>query len=385
LVPGVGKCIWEPVRQVDWNGLNFDFEKRGISILPRRLESMLAHATGLQMVWPAVSFREISKLVGQLMSMHPVLQGVEQLKTRKLQSIVNIKHYKGCSWDATIRADYEPLIVLAQEEIRFWIANIHRKNFRPFEITPKNCVAWVDASDYAIAGLAANIDSTSSVPVTMDNWLLDPNLAYRRLRNRAELQVDYLPWSMRTFTVVRDEFDLDPHKVNKLVITHRNLQYYERVVDSNERELKAALLLLQSCGTMFANRSMTLHFDNHNAAIICTKGSLKIRLQDYAEQIFDIAEKHGISLNTVWIPRDLNNVADLLSKTVDYHDYSVTDEFFKLISPPATGRERISPPVLSAPCCLCTAGRKNRFSTLAIVYSPVYCWYCVLSVRWSPP
>jgi hypothetical protein len=127
---------------------------------------------------------------------------------------------------------------------------------------------------------------------------------------------------------VRDEFDLDPHTVKKLIMTHRNLEYNERVVDSNERELKAALLLLESCGPQLANQAMTLHFDNQNAAIICTKGSPKLRLQSYAEQIFETAEKYNLDLTTVWIPRDLNNVADVLSKTVDYHDYSVTNEFY---------------------------------------------------------
>jgi hypothetical protein len=88
------------------------------------------------------------------------------------------------------------LLFLAQDEILFWTEKVNDKNFRSLDLKPKNCVAWVDASDYAIAGLVAKISTTHTVPVTMDNWLLDMNHAYRRLKNRAELQVDYLPWSL---------------------------------------------------------------------------------------------------------------------------------------------------------------------------------------------
>jgi hypothetical protein len=41
LIPGVGKCIWIPVQQINWNGLHFDFIKRGISVLPHRITKTL--------------------------------------------------------------------------------------------------------------------------------------------------------------------------------------------------------------------------------------------------------------------------------------------------------------------------------------------------------
>jgi hypothetical protein len=100
---------------------------------------------------------------------------------------------------------------------------------------------------------------------------------------------------------------------------HRNLDYAERAVDSNERELLAAVQLLKSCEKTF---------DNMNASIICKKGSPKPRLQKYANEILDLCENINCNLNAVWIPRDLNNVADMISKMVDYDDYSVKKEFF---------------------------------------------------------
>jgi len=50
--------------------------------------------------------------------------------------------------------------------------------------------------------------------------------------------------------------------------------------------------------------------DNINAVAICKKGSPKPRLQAYAKLLFQICVDNNIILNPVWIPRDLNQVAD---------------------------------------------------------------------------
>jgi Reverse transcriptase (RNA-dependent DNA polymerase) len=331
LVPGVGKCIWDPVDCVDWNGLRFDFVAKGISILERRIQNTLQQAEFLLNNWPNVCYRDVAKFVGQLMSMHPVLQGLEQLKSRNLQSLVNIRHYKNCSWDAIVQTDYAPMLDIVKFEIQRWQCLLATKNFRPFVLPAPSCVAWADASDRAVAAVAAVIDDCTVVPVTADNWLLSSKGAYRRLRNCVQLQVGSLPWLMRPEKIVRDDFDLDPVKVKKLMLVHRNLTFSEIATDSNERELLAAVQFLESCGPDLESLNVTLHFDNLNASIICTKGSPKIRLQKYAERVFDITEKYHIKLNAVWIPRDLNNVADILSKTLDYEDYSITDVFFQQV------------------------------------------------------
>jgi hypothetical protein len=49
----------------------------------------------------------------------------------------------------------------------------------------------------------------------------------------------------------------------------------------------------------------------------------------YARLIFDLCNDNNIILQPVWIPRDLNRMADFLSKEVDYEDYQVTVEFFQ--------------------------------------------------------
>jgi hypothetical protein len=67
-----------------------------------------------------------------------------------------------------------------------------------------------------------------------------------------------------------------------------------------------------------------------NAAMILEKGSSKFRLQNYAYYVDELCRRFKITLKTVWIPRCLNNVADILSKMIDYDDYTVQNDFYQL-------------------------------------------------------
>jgi len=108
LVPGVDKCIWNPAKILAWNGLLFDFEKKGICILEKRILLTQEHIQRMLALWPNVTFREVAKAVGQIGSMHPVYRGDVYFRTRMLQTFVNIRHFKNLQWDARIRADYPP-------------------------------------------------------------------------------------------------------------------------------------------------------------------------------------------------------------------------------------------------------------------------------------
>ncbi len=99
----------------------------------------------------------------------------------------------------------------------------------------------------AVGGFVAKLLSckTNSKILTADNWLLDAQAVFRGLRHCAQLQVDAMPWTGRD-VVVRDGLDLNPLGVKKVLICHRNLDFAERAVDSNERELIGAAHLIQA-------------------------------------------------------------------------------------------------------------------------------------------
>jgi hypothetical protein len=91
--------------------------------------------------WPKVSNRDVAKTVGQIMLMHSIFDGVEQIKTRMLQTFVNIKHYRNDSWDLLIHADFLPLYQYAKDEIADWQIRLVTKNFRPFQKPAPSAVA----------------------------------------------------------------------------------------------------------------------------------------------------------------------------------------------------------------------------------------------------
>jgi hypothetical protein len=169
------------------------------------------------------------------------------------------------------------------------------------------------------------------IPVTADNLLLNPDGVYKPLRKRIQLQADAVRLNVNSLTV-RDMYDVDIAEVEKMVFCHRPFKYWEAAADSNERELIAISYVIDSCVNIFSGNTVTLHTDNLNAATICTKGSNKPRLNKYAVKIALACRENSINLAVNWIPRDLNMIADNISNCQDFTDYTVTQEFFQLVS-----------------------------------------------------
>ena len=66
--------------------------------------------------------------------------------------------------------------------------------------------------------------------------------------------------------------------------------------------------------------------DNQNVARIISVGSRVPELQILATNIFRMALRYQISIEPEWIPRDLNGLADYISKIVDYDDWMLNPE-----------------------------------------------------------
>jgi hypothetical protein len=94
LLLGVEKCSWLPVQQLDWNGLRFDFVKSGIEILPDRVQKLKNQAVELIAAWPRVTYRDVARFVGRVVSMAPVFQGLVTIRTKMCQTFVNIRNYR---------------------------------------------------------------------------------------------------------------------------------------------------------------------------------------------------------------------------------------------------------------------------------------------------
>ena len=68
--------------------------------------------------------------------------------------------------------------------------------------------------------------------------------------------------------------------------------------------------------------------DNQNVARILVVGSKKPWLQEVALKVFSLAVQNNISLEPEWIPRELNERADMLSRIIDCDDWLLNPTVF---------------------------------------------------------
>ena len=68
--------------------------------------------------------------------------------------------------------------------------------------------------------------------------------------------------------------------------------------------------------------------DNQNVVHIIQVGSRQEHLQAVALQIFLLAVRHHMHIEPEWIPRELNQQADYLSRIVDYDDWKLNPIVF---------------------------------------------------------
>ena len=83
---------------------------------------------------------------------------------------------------------------------------------------------------------------------------------------------------------------------------------------------------------LLRNKHVKWHTDNYASSIIAKSGINKRELQNLAIEIFNITFKHNIRFDISWIPRKRNELADKFCKTIDYDDWYVTPDLFKILT-----------------------------------------------------
>ena len=115
------------------------------------------------------------------------------------------------------------------------------------------------------------------------------------------------------------------------IVARDNFNYSEKGTSSTYRELLAVKYSLESFYSLLTNQKILWHSDNTNVARIIQIGSRKPHLQKIALEIFKICLRFDIEITTQWIPREYNQIADQISKYIDYDDWSIDYESFSYI------------------------------------------------------
>ena len=105
-------------------------------------------------------------------------------------------------------------------------------------------------------------------------------------------------------------------------VFQQNWSEQESSESSTFRELKAVSLSLDAFVDELKSRTVSWFTDNQNVVSIVNKGSKVSELNSISLDIFQKCMLNGMSIDVNWIPRDLNYVADEISKIIDYDDYT---------------------------------------------------------------
>ncbi|XP_062621080.1 uncharacterized protein LOC134282689 [Saccostrea cucullata] len=115
-------------------------------------------------------------------------------------------------------------------------------------------------------------------------------------------------------------------------VSHGLWEESERNNSSTWRELVAVERVLFSLISFLEGENVKWFTDNTNVVTIIRKGSMKKELQKIAIKIFELCLIHKIQLEIEWIPRELNDQADYLSRIVDFDDWGISQVLFEDIS-----------------------------------------------------
>ena len=97
---------------------------------------------------------------------------------------------------------------------------------------------------------------------------------------------------------------------------------------STWRELSAVLRVLQAVSEKLLNYHVRWFTDNQNVVRILQVGSRKPELHAIALKVLALAVQSQIRIEPEWVPRELNEQADYLSRIVDYDDWFLNPTVF---------------------------------------------------------
>ena len=106
---------------------------------------------------------------------------------------------------------------------------------------------------------------------------------------------------------------------------------YEQATSSTHKELKAVAYLLSSFQGVLQHDTIQWHTDNSNVSRIIEAGSTKPDLQKLAIKIYKLCLQNNNIIHPVWIPREENALADLLSRPNYTDDFSIDYKTYYII------------------------------------------------------
>ena len=100
---------------------------------------------------------------------------------------------------------------------------------------------------------------------------------------------------------------------------------------STWREAEAIKRILFSNVQSLQNKRIKIFSDNKNVQSVLEIGSRKCDSQNIAVDVFEFCKRESMTISIQWIPREINQEADYLSKCSNSEDWSIQDWVFEIL------------------------------------------------------
>ena len=339
------------------------YHRRENKKLEISIDSVLSVIANSKM--PLIKVRFIACIIGQIISMQTVLGKIVQLKTRELYKSIMSR----ASWNAPIMLAKE-----AVNELEYWRENVSCMNSTGQYVSPNldsEVLIYSDASGDGYGGYASYLDTLdasvlvgSTYPSQMhainglnDSCDIDMELSHRQMQSGdngcslgesadsgASSKVNLASGRAVTLELGKDARVLSVGSVHenvhvnkallekylrKMLTSHEQYDHCqwlqgsevtgsmsrsERLKSSTWREVEAVRQVMFFNAGLLEGKKVKVYSDNKNVKSILLKGSSKSDLQSVALKVNEFCDKREITLNPEWLPRNLNESADFLSK-----------------------------------------------------------------------
>ena len=356
------KCQWLPIKVVTWLGYVLDFSQskvfkteERIAMIEKSIESLMYQLSIGR--FNTVKVKVLASLVGRLISLQYVFGNVVRMKTRDMYNCIITR----ASWNA-------PVLVsdAAIHEITFWKENVRKLNVPGRALNRDetcNVRVYCDASAVGYGGYLEMIDVHTlyqeSELNTLGSIMLSPDVDSAVLKGS----------SLRPPELVNESLELGNESL-ELGITSGRKQTYDSPPEVGEgsdsqlvaqsevlinvrsdfsdevtgswlpeeqgksstwREAEAVHRFMRSKAEFLRNKNVKVFSDNKNVKSILLNGSRKMDIQKIALNINGICENNNIRICPEWIPREMNELSDYLSRCHDSDDWSISDSWFSYL------------------------------------------------------
>ena len=278
-------------RVVGFIGYTIDTVGRGQGLLSpslkrdEKLKSAVKHALRARQIAPRV----LAQATGHIVALRPCLDPMAMLFTRQL-NIEVARAVDSTGWDWRVKLGEG-----AREELKIWLACYEGWKAKPIWVTGQPTkVQAQDASDTAVGGWLGDLSGSA--------------IAHAKGQG-------HRIW----FT-------------QQAKMAAGRLEKQDLVMSSTYRELYAILFMVRTFRDDLAGHWVRVQADNQALYYIASKGSASdLRTHELLVELFWLCEWAKIKWDIVWLPRELNQLADDLSKWVDQDDWQLNGNHWRVV------------------------------------------------------